>query len=76
MRAKRTVTIPPPIAILLELLVAHAIEPEAALKLIGVNVAKAQAKPRPSRSTRPGASSRPPDLAALTSRLDVIGKNA
>jgi hypothetical protein len=42
MRAKRTVTIPPPIAMLLELLVAHAIEPEAALKLIGVNVAKAQ----------------------------------
>jgi hypothetical protein len=27
---------------LLELLVAHAIEPEAALKLIGVSIAKAQ----------------------------------
>jgi hypothetical protein len=34
--------IPPPIAMLLEVLVAHAIEPKAALKLIGVNVAKAQ----------------------------------
>jgi hypothetical protein len=38
MRAKRTVTIPPPIAILLELLVAHAIEPEAALKLISLGL--------------------------------------
>jgi hypothetical protein len=37
MRAKRTVTIPPPIAILLEL-VAHAIEPEAALKLISLGL--------------------------------------
>jgi hypothetical protein len=40
--SKRRVTIPPPVAMLLELLVAHTIDPESALKLIGVNVANAE----------------------------------
>jgi len=38
--------ISPPIAMLLELIVAQAMTPEAVLKLIGVNVAKAQRQAR------------------------------
>jgi transcriptional regulator with XRE-family HTH domain len=37
-----TASIPPPIAMLLELLAAHDITPEAALKLVGINVTKAE----------------------------------
>jgi hypothetical protein len=42
---------------LLEVLVAHAIEPPAALKLLGVNVTRALRAARPSGSTRPRVSS-------------------
>jgi DNA-binding transcriptional regulator YdaS (Cro superfamily) len=40
------VAIPPPIAMLLEVLVAHDITPEEALKLVGVNVGKAARQAR------------------------------
>jgi hypothetical protein len=40
--ATGTATIPSPIAMLLEVLVAHVLAPAAALKLIGVNVTRAQ----------------------------------
>src|SRR5947209_6376526 len=39
--ATGTAAIPPPVALLLEIMVAHGIEPVEALKLIGVNVTRA-----------------------------------